>query len=118
MKVNTLPTPHSLPSLRRDSRPRRWAGPVLVTALALTVFGWDLASEPHFVDESAYISQSFYADLWLQHKWDDPLWLTYAGYDLPPLPKYVIGLALRIEGCPRPGPCPGPRRRAPSRSGK
>jgi Dolichyl-phosphate-mannose-protein mannosyltransferase len=75
-----------------------------VTALALTVFGWDLASEPHFVDESAYISQSFYADLWLQHKWDDPLWLHYAGYDLPPLPKYVIGLALRLEGYGRPGP--------------
>ena len=72
--------------------------------LALTVFGWDLASEPHFMDESAYISQSFYADLWLQQKWDDPLWLVYAGYDLPPLPKYVIGLALRAEGHRRPGP--------------
>ena len=77
---------------------------MLVSMLALTVFGWDLASEPHFVDESAYISQSFYADLWLQQKWDDPLWLTYAGYDLPPLPKYVIGLALRLEGYRRPGP--------------
>ena len=70
----------------------------------MTVFGWDLASEPHFVDESAYISQSFYADLWLQQKWDDPLWLSYAGYDLPPLPKYVIGLALRLEGHRRPTP--------------
>ena len=99
-----MPNPHSLPGLRRDARSRRWAGPVAVTVLALTVFGWDLASEPHFVDESAYLSQSFYADLWLDGKWDDPAWLTYAGYDLPPLPKYLIGLTLRAEGYRRPGP--------------
>ena len=37
-------------------------------------------------------------------QWDDPAWLTYAGYDLPPLPKYLVGFALRIEGYRRPGP--------------
>ncbi len=72
--------------------------------LSATVFGWDLTAEPHFVDESAYISQSFYADLWLAGRWDDPNWLDYAGYDLPPLPKYVIGLALRAADYRRPGP--------------
>ncbi len=77
---------------------------MLVTGLALTVFGWDLSSEPHFVDESAYISQSFYADLWLNGEWDDPAWLSYAGYDLPPLPKYTIGLALKAGGYRRPAP--------------
>jgi 4-amino-4-deoxy-L-arabinose transferase-like glycosyltransferase len=75
-----------------------------VVVLALTVFGWDLASEPHFVDESAYISQSFFGDLWLQGKRDDPAWLTYAGYDLPPLPKYLIGVSLRAGGYRRPAP--------------
>ena len=99
-----MPNPHSLPGLCHGSRSRRWAGPVLVAALSLTVFGRDLASEPHFMDESAYISQSFYADLWLAGKWDDPTWLTYAGYDLPPLPKYQVGLALRAGGYRRPGP--------------
>jgi 4-amino-4-deoxy-L-arabinose transferase-like glycosyltransferase len=75
-----------------------------VAVLSLTVFGQDLASEPHFMDESAYISQSFYADLWLDQKWDDPHWLAYGGFDLPPLPKYAIGLALRAQGYRRPGP--------------
>ena len=99
-----MPNPQSLPSLRRNRRPGIWAGPVVVAMLSMTVFGWDLASEPHFVDESAYISQSFFADLWLGGHWDDPSWLTYAGYDLPPLPKYLVGIALRVEGYRRPGP--------------
>jgi Dolichyl-phosphate-mannose-protein mannosyltransferase len=99
-----LPKPHPFPSLRPESRLKKWAGPVAVTLLALTFFGWDLASELHFVDESAYLSQSFYADLWLTGQWDDPAWLSYAGYDLPPLPKYTIGIALRLGGYRRPGP--------------
>jgi 4-amino-4-deoxy-L-arabinose transferase-like glycosyltransferase len=99
-----LPKPQSSPSLRRRFQPRNWAGPVGVFLLALTVFGWDLAAEPHFVDESAYLSQSFYADLWLTGDWDNPAWLDYAGYDLPPLPKYAIGLALQVQGYRRPGP--------------
>jgi 4-amino-4-deoxy-L-arabinose transferase-like glycosyltransferase len=72
--------------------------------LALTFFGWDLAAEPHFADESAYISQSFYADLLLDGERNDPAWLSYAGYDLPPLPKYIIGFALKAQGYRRPGP--------------
>ncbi len=77
---------------------------MIVAALALAVFGHNLSSEPHFVDESAYISQSFYADLWLNGDWDDPTWVEYAGYDLPPLPKYAIGLSLKAGGYRRPGP--------------
>ena len=75
-----------------------------MVALGLSIFGTDLTSEPHFVDESAYISQSFFADLWVGGDWNNSAWLTYAGYDLPPLPKYVIGLALRTQGYRRPGP--------------
>jgi 4-amino-4-deoxy-L-arabinose transferase-like glycosyltransferase len=103
-RAYTLPKPHSFPSLRHDSRPRTWAWPLMIAVLSLTVFGWDLPSEPHFVDESAYLSQSFYADLLLSGDRDDPTWLSYAGYDLPPLPKYAIGWALRLQGHRRPGP--------------
>jgi hypothetical protein len=99
-----LPKPQSLPGLRPKSRSRKWAGPVAVTLLSLTFLGWDLPAELPFVDESAYLSQSFFADLWLAAKWDHPTWLGYAGYDLPPLPKYVIGIALRVGGYERPGP--------------
>jgi len=75
-----------------------------VVLLALGTLGWNLGAEPHFVDESAYISQSFYVDLIARGDHDNPVWLEYAGYDLPPLPKYLIGLSLRAEGYRRPGP--------------
>ena len=72
--------------------------------LALVVFGVNLGAERHFVDESAYISQAFYADLLIKGDRDNPLWLDYPGYDLPPLPKYTIGAALWAAGFDRPGP--------------
>jgi hypothetical protein len=102
--ANLSYNPQCLPSLRDAlaTHPRRLAWAVGI--VSLVVFGWDLPREPHFVDESAYISQSFYADLLIDGKRDDPTWLEYAGFDLPPLPKYLIGLALRLEGYPRPGP--------------
>jgi len=99
-----LPNPHPLPNLRPNSRSKKWAGPIAVTLLTLTFLGWDLPVELHFVDESAYLSQSYFADLWLTGRWNDSAWLTYAGYDLPPLPKYTIGIALRLGGYRRPGP--------------
>ncbi len=37
-------------------------------------------------------------------RWNDPLWLSYPAYDLPPLPKYLIGAALKTGGYPTPGP--------------
>ncbi|WP_435016977.1 ArnT family glycosyltransferase [Tundrisphaera sp. TA3] len=102
--TNLWHNPQHLPGLRNwlDAH-SRWVGG-LVGVMALVVFGSNLSAEPHFVDESAYISQSFYADLLIGGRHDDPTWLEYPGYDLPPLPKYLIGLALRLEGFPRPGP--------------
>src|SRR5436305_47581 len=91
-----------------DSTPRpgrrSWACGGLVGLLALGVFGYDLPAEPHFADESAFLSQSYYADLWLDGHRDDPAWFDYPAIDLPPLPKYAIGGALRAEGYPRLGP--------------
>ena len=68
----------------------------------LVYFGWNVSAEPHFMDESAYISQSFYADLLREGRWNHPAWLDYAACDLPPLPKYLIGLEFWVEGYRRP----------------
>src|SRR5262249_2681960 len=93
------------PDDRQDSHATRAtvAGALAVGALACVVFASGLSSEPSFVDEWAYLSQTLYADLWLAGKHDHPAWLEYAGYALPPLPKYVFGVALRLAGYARPG---------------
>lgn len=90
------------PEKRKASR-RIWFLAFLVGAASAFWFAADLSSEPHFVDESAFFSQAFYADLWLAGRWDDPAWLEYPAVDLPPLPKYLIGVALRVGGDRRPG---------------
>jgi hypothetical protein len=87
-----------------DQTPRRrvpWGLCVFVVACA--VFGFRLGEETHFADESAYVAQSFYADLFLEGRHDDPAWLDYAAVDLPPLTKYLVGIALRAGGYARPG---------------
>lgn len=75
----------------------------LVGAAALVVLGWGIF-DPPFVDEYAYISQSHYTDLMLEGRTNDRAWLDFPAYDLVPLPKYGIGLALRAAGRARPGP--------------
>jgi 4-amino-4-deoxy-L-arabinose transferase-like glycosyltransferase len=76
----------------------------LVVLAALIVFGYDLRSEPPFADESAYYTQAYFADLLLRGDLHSPAWLEYPAYDLPPLPKYAIGLALKLGGHPIVGP--------------
>lgn len=76
----------------------------LIGLCGLVWYGLHLAEEPHFVDESAYVAQSYFADLLIEGKRDDRRWLEYPAIDLPPLPKYLIGLALRARGWPRPTP--------------
>ena len=68
------------------------------------------------MDESAYVAQSYYADLLLEGRRDDPAWLDYAGYDLPPLAKYLVGIALRAGGPSPPGPVGGARPGMPTRA--
>ena len=70
---------------------------------SLGLFAWDIHDSP-FVDEYAYISQSYYADLMLEGDENGRVWLDLPAYDLNPLPKYLIGLALRAGGQGRPGP--------------
>jgi 4-amino-4-deoxy-L-arabinose transferase-like glycosyltransferase len=94
----TSPKPGDLPRPARA----RWTWGLGVGALALAWFLAGLPSEPHFVDESAYISQSFYADLLARGAVNDPAWVDYPAFDLPPLPKYLMGAALWLGGYERP----------------
>jgi 4-amino-4-deoxy-L-arabinose transferase-like glycosyltransferase len=87
---------------RSWARSCAWACGIGLVAIA--VFGMNLAGEPRFVDESAYLSQSYFADLLLSGDCNSPAWLTYPAVDLPPLPKCLIGVALRAGSYPRPGP--------------
>jgi hypothetical protein len=81
-----------------------WTGAMLVVVVATLVLGFNLAAEPHFVDESAYFSQSYYARIFAEGLRDDVQWLEFPAYDLPPLPKYMIGAALWLADYPAPGP--------------
>jgi 4-amino-4-deoxy-L-arabinose transferase-like glycosyltransferase len=96
--------PNPATSIREESRRRAIPWALGIFLVACLIFGFKLASEPHFMDESAYIAQSFYADLLLDGRKDDPAWLSYAGFDIPPLPKYLVGISLRLGGYSRPSP--------------
>jgi 4-amino-4-deoxy-L-arabinose transferase-like glycosyltransferase len=61
-----------------------------------------LGDEP-FIDEYAYITQSYQPDLVVAGRTNDPEWLEFQAYDLVPLPKYFINAAFRLAGIPRPG---------------
>jgi 4-amino-4-deoxy-L-arabinose transferase-like glycosyltransferase len=67
-----------------------------IVSLALAVFALGVFDDP-FVDEYAYITQSFYADLFFSGKVNDPAWLGAFAFDLQPLPKYLIGIGLRAS---------------------
>jgi 4-amino-4-deoxy-L-arabinose transferase-like glycosyltransferase len=92
-----------LPSPSPSPRSIGW-GALLVAVVALLSFGYRLAEEPFFVDESAMISQSYFADLLIEGDRDNRAWVELPGYDSSPLPKYLIGLSLRSHGYRRPGP--------------
>ena len=62
-----------------------------------------LGDDP-FVDEYAYITQSYQGDLVFAGRMNDPSWLNGVCYDLVPLPKYLINLAFRAAAVPRPAP--------------
>jgi Dolichyl-phosphate-mannose-protein mannosyltransferase len=94
--------PDTPPAIDQSSRRRLLLG-LGVFVVACGVLGFRLGYETPFVDESAYVAQSFYADLFLEGRHDDPAWLDYAAVDLPPLTKYLVGFALRAGGYARPG---------------
>ncbi|SIO67552.1 Dolichyl-phosphate-mannose-protein mannosyltransferase [Singulisphaera sp. GP187] len=91
-----------VPASQRRTRPA-WLGAIVIGAVATVAFAYDLPSEPSFVDEWAYLSQTYYADLWIEGATNRAEWLEYPAYDLPPLPKYLFGLSLRAGGYRRSG---------------
>jgi 4-amino-4-deoxy-L-arabinose transferase-like glycosyltransferase len=92
--TRTADSPQTLLSLA-------WKAGVIACA-ALAVFASSLFAKP-FEDEYAYISQSFYADVFFSGQLNDRLWLELPAYDLQPVPKYLIGLSLRLAKLPMPG---------------
>lgn len=72
-----------------------------IAAAALGVFSTGLFDSP-FADEYAYITQSYYADLFFSGRHDDPAWLHFFAFDLQPLVKYLIGMSLHAAGLPMP----------------
>jgi 4-amino-4-deoxy-L-arabinose transferase-like glycosyltransferase len=73
----------------------------LIGALAAGFFALGLGDEP-FVDEYAYITQSYQPDLLLAGRSNDRAWLEFITYDLVPLPKYLINFSFRLAGISRP----------------
>ena len=57
------------------------AGPRRSRCFALTLFTFGVFDES-FVDEYAYITQSYYADLYFEGQFDIPYWLDYFAFDL------------------------------------
>ncbi|MFO0890408.1 MAG: 4-amino-4-deoxy-L-arabinose transferase [Isosphaeraceae bacterium] len=94
--------------LSRSAKPTPSAGSTIRQAglaglLAAAFFALGLGDRP-FVDEYAYITQSYQPDLLLAGRADDPSWLDPLTYDLVPLPKYLINAAYRVAGIDRPRP--------------
>ena len=71
--------------------------------VGLAVFTCGLTEES-FVDEYAYITQSYYSDLFFGGRRNDAAWLDFFALDVQPLPKYFIGPGLHAAGIRMPGP--------------
>jgi 4-amino-4-deoxy-L-arabinose transferase-like glycosyltransferase len=71
--------------------------------LALALFAANLFANS-FVDEYAYITQSYYADRFFGGQFNHPDWLDVYAFDLQPVPKYLIGVSLRAAHLRMPAP--------------
>jgi 4-amino-4-deoxy-L-arabinose transferase-like glycosyltransferase len=93
----TPPEQRSRPANLPQSSASMWRLGGAIGCLALAVFAMGIFDDS-FIDEYAYITQSFYSNLFLDGKVNDPAWLGTFVYDLQPLPKYFIGAELRALG--------------------
>jgi 4-amino-4-deoxy-L-arabinose transferase-like glycosyltransferase len=80
-----------------------WVVPLVALLMGFSLFA-NLKGHPHFVDESAYVSQAYFGDLFLTGQVSSSLWFEYPAYDLPPFTKYLVWAGLVAGGDPRPGP--------------
>lgn len=69
-----------------------------VFLVAVAAFGVGLDLEPYWVDESAYVAQTYYYRLASSGDLHHPDWIHPASYDHLQVPKYVMGLALSWTG--------------------
>src|SRR5262245_54817154 len=97
-----MPEPNATPGASPPRPTRAWILGLFVALVATVVFGWPLHAQPPFVDHTAYVTQGYFFDLLIQGRRDDWGWVEYHGYDLPPLPKYLIGASLKLHGDPIP----------------
>ncbi len=88
----------SSPTSSKPNRAKVFFAGAATAFIALASFAYHLSREPHFMDESAYLSQTYFAKLFAEGKVHDVSWIEYPGIDLPPLAKYSIGLAVSIGG--------------------
>ncbi len=96
--------PHPLPA--RNVASARW-NLLCAVVVGLAAFAWmahDRGSEPAFLDESSNIAQARDFDLVVNGQFDDAWWLAVPALDQPPLNQFLVGLAMRLGGSPRPGP--------------
>jgi 4-amino-4-deoxy-L-arabinose transferase-like glycosyltransferase len=94
---------HARPANSARFRITRTLHAALIFCAAIVVFASGLNAR-FFEDEYAYISQSYYADLFFTGRFNHKLWLDAPAFDLQPVPKYLIGLAFRVAHLPMPGP--------------
>ena len=94
---------HARPANSARSRISPAWNAALIFGAAILVFASSFNAK-FFEDEYAYISQTYYADLFFTGQFNHKLWLEPPAIDLQPLPKYLIGLAFRLAHLPMPGP--------------
>ena len=85
----------------RDTRQtvRVLVGGLVVAVVAAWAYFARLDDQPWFADESAYIAQTYYYHL-LFHEgdlWHED-WQRRGGIEVPPVPKYLFGLAMDLAG--------------------
>ncbi len=99
----TPPDQQALPTNSPQSSASNVRRAAAVGCLALTLFALGVFDDS-FVDEHAYITQSYYADLFFEGQLQHPAWLDFYAFDLQPVPKYLIGASLRLANLRIPGP--------------
>ncbi len=93
----TPPEQRSRPANFPQSSASIWRlGGAIALIAGVWLCSWvGIFDDDSFTDEFAYITQSYYSDLFFAGRLDDPAWLDYFAFDLQPLPKYFIGIGLR-----------------------
>ena len=69
-----------------------------VFGVFLAYFAYHYTEEPYFIDEGAYLAQSYYYRLMKEGKINDVDWLHLAAYDYPNIGRSIVGFSLDLQG--------------------